>query len=281
MTLNENYLPSGFGEATGDSLVTSSPWYTSGSAIYVDSVNGDDSNSGLERLRPMKTFGAAVDSAFSGDFVVLAADFDETLTATQVVRSGITIVGAGSSNGQPTAKLTMNSASGVLISLSSGGGSEDVQIRNILFPPNVQTNASPRIGSASSGDEFDRLLIKGCRFESGATDTGAAVDINDSDDVVIDDCEFVVTSTTTSPGPALTNSQIVSNLVVRDTSFDGGTVGYSAGLAIDMDGTTILFLRMERISLLNGADAVFDSAASGRINPITTTGNSRIFVTFA
>jgi hypothetical protein len=275
MALNSTYFPNGFGELTGDSLVTTAPWYTSGTIYYVSSALGDDTNAGTERLQPKKTVGSAETAASSGDIIILASDHDETLTATLALSAGITIVGAGSSSGQPTAKLTNNSATTELIDVRGA----NCAVIGILFPTNDQTNAAARVAIGSV--EFaavDNFILRGCRFESTSTDTGAAVDLAAGDRGTIDDCQFVVTSTTgTSPGSGLEITDVnMDGLIIRDTTFDGGTLGYEDGIALKGAASTMTFARFENVSLLNGADATIEASSGGRMNFVNTTGSGRV-----
>jgi len=276
--INSTFYPSGFGELTGDSLVIAGPWYTSGSAYYVSSVSGDDSNAGTERLQPKKTLASAVAAAGSGDIVILAADFDETLTSSQSVGDGITIVGAGSDRGSPTAKISINSDSSNAIALTG----VDTSLINILFPTSVQNNCSSRVRlGAGGGVASARNTIRGCRFESTSTDLAAGLLLESSSDVTVEGCEFVVTGTTGEPPhPGLQSSDDhVDGLVIRDTTFDGGTLGYAGGVGLDLRDSEVTFIRLERLSLINGADVDVRASSTGRINAIDVTGSG--LVTFS
>ena len=81
MTLSSTYFPNGLGELTGDELVTTEPLYTSGVVRYFDSVNGKDTNTGLERLQPLKTLQTYLNGGSYAvrDILVLASDFDEKM----------------------------------------------------------------------------------------------------------------------------------------------------------------------------------------------------------
>lgn len=272
MALNTYNFPNGFGGLTGDELVTSSPWSLSGVVYYVSTVDGDDTNAGTEQLQPFATLAAADAVAVAGDVIVLADDYDETFTSNTTIGNGITIVGAGSdSSGNPTAKMTYNMSSGVGLTLS---GSE-CELRNVLFPTRSQANAEARVQVAVDGGG-DRALIKGCRFECTATDTGAGLKLDGSSDVRIEDCSFVVTSTTGDPpeeGLLIDSGE--SGVRIVDCTFDGGTLGFADGVGLQ-DTSSETLLSIDGLSLLNGADAQFHTGSTGRISMASTTGSGRI-----
>ncbi len=274
MPINRTYFPNGFGELTGDSLVTTKPWYTSGTVYYVSSVLGDDANAGTERLQPKKTIGSAESGALSGDIIVLASDYDETLTSALELNGGLTIVAAGSDSGQPTAKLSIDSSSSPAININGA----NCAVIGLLFPTNIQPNPAARIDIGSAEFASANFVLRGCRFESTTTDTGAAVDLSSGDRATIDGCQFVVTGTTgTRPGSGfeITDTSM-DGLIIRDTSFDGGTLGYEDGIALKGAASTMSFARFENVSLLNGADATIEAGSGGRMNFVNTTGSGRV-----
>lgn len=275
MALNSNAYPNGFGESTGDLLVTVSPWYTGAFVRYVSSVLGNDSNTGLEKKLPKLTIGSAVTASSAGDVIVLAADHDETLTAKLTISlDGLVITAAGSSSGVPTAKLRINSAATNLILITG----DNVEIRNILFPTAVQSNTESKI---QIGDEAlgSYALIKGCRFECALNDQGYAVRIHDAANAKVQGCDFVVTETTAGSTPAnglSVTDTAITRVVISDCTFDGGTVGFTSGYGLDTSASTIVGLLVEGVSLLNGADMAVKTASDGRINIATSTGSARV-----
>ena len=269
MAINDYNYVDGFGASSGDSMVLRKPWYSEGVAYYLSSVIGNDGAAGTERLRPLATLAAAITAASDGDFIIVAADHDETLTAVQDIDTKVTIVAEGASGGNPTAKFTLNHASAIMFTVTV----TNVEIRNILFPTKTVANSAALV-SSGAGD----FLLKGCRFEHTATDTGYAVDLTASDRTYIENCQFVVTATTgTSPKGAITVTDVaLDRLEIRDTIFDNGTQSFEDGLAVVASASTISNLHIERASLLRGADMTLTSASTGRINISTSTGGGKV-----
>lgn len=274
MALNSNFWPEGFGESSGDSLVTSGPWYLDGRVIYLSSVVGNDGNSGFERLQPKATLASAITAVNTNGIIVVAADHSETLTAVQAIAiGGLTIVGAGDSGGEPTAEFIMNSASAILFTIEG----DAVEFRNIKFPTNVQTNVQARV-QIGAGVPATNTLFKGCRFECTGTDSDAAVDVFDASQLRFEDCTFVVTSATAAGSVGLLVSDIlVARFLLQNCTFDGGTGGFGqGGLGFQSAASAISHLRIEGLTLLRGADIALDDDSQGRLNPVTTTGGARI-----
>lgn len=274
MALNSEYWPDGFGETTGDSLVTTGPWYMSGGVLYVDSVTGDDSNSGLERNQPLATLVHAVSEVDPNGVIILSAAHDESMVTSLVVSiAGVTIVGAGASGSEPTATLRANSASGGVIALSGVRN----ELRNIKFATAAQFNSGRRLSIGSGATPSSHAIIKGCRFEMSVLDTGPAASLFVGSSPTFDGCTFVVTGTDATAGEGLiVEGSTWANLVVEDCVFDGGTGGFVGGVGFDASGSTMSAFRFENVSLLRGADATFTAASQGRINPVTTTGGARV-----
>jgi hypothetical protein len=274
MAINDNILPNGFGATTGDDLVLDKPWYTGGTIRYVSSVSGDDTYSGLERLQPKATVGSANTASVAGDFIVLLADHDETLSADLAIAvNGLTIVGEGSSAGVPTASLKSSAAADNLIEVAA----TNFELRNVLIDSSTVSNSAARVqlGTETAADD---ALIKGCYFNCGANDQGSGLALGNGSRPRVESCTFISTATgTTFPeqGLEITSSGGVKP-VIQDCIFDGGTVGFEGGVAVDLSAATNTFLRVESCSLLRGADALCTSASDGRIGFTTTTGGSRV-----
>jgi len=271
MSINDNLYVNGFGATSGDDLLLDEPWYTDGTAIYVDSADGSDSNSGVSRIQPKQTLAAGITAASSGDYVILLSGFSQTLTAVQLVTAGITIVAEGTSGGQPTATLKMNSASAHLLDITGG----NVELRNIKFVTNTQANASAavRVGDSSAATA---CLIKGCRFEGSVTDTGSLLEIKNADRLVVEDTTVVMSGTAASLGVGILVSDVaLANLTLQDIVLDGGTGGWAGGVALDGSASTMTFVTIENMTLLRGSDVALKTVSSGRVN-VSANDSSRV-----
>ena len=161
----------------------------------------------------------------------------------------------------------MNAAAADTLTISA----IDVEVRNIKFATNDQANAAAKIDIGADG-----CLIKGCRFEATATDTGPLVDITAADRPIIQDCTFIVTGTTGTANTALTITDIaVANIELSNVVFDGGTRGWTGGTAVDGTACTMTFAIFESVSLLRASNVLVTSASSGRIN-VSANDSSRV-----
>lgn len=263
--------PTGIGETTGDALVLSTylATKTSVEVIFVDSLTGNDAFSGLDRLAPKATLAAGIAAGAGASIIVLLSTHDETLTATQSLsQAGAVIVGAGSQTGKPTAKLRMNSGANLSVFSITGIG---VEVRNIMFPANVQASTAPKI---TIGETHARII--GCYFEQGANDNGSAVDVVAGGSYAeFRNNTFISTATlaTNLPQFGVRVLSSVSGPWGDGNVFDGGAVGFlnNRGWS-DTGGPAGLY--MERLSLLRGAD--FQTGATGWIQTMTATGGARV-----
>ncbi len=263
--------PEGLGQSLGDVLVTGSPLLTSFSVSFVDSVNGNDTNDGRDPNNAFATLSHAV-TAESGTagIIVLMSGHTEVMTATVTPPAGCIIVGAGSSGGRPTVKLSMNASNTIMVTASNAG----VQLRNIWFQTNAQASNVARVKfTASSG------LVSGCYFECGNNDSGAGVEVT-GNDFTLQDSTFISTGTTVASRPlsGLFVSSAVSDLAITNCVFSDGTRGFSAVACNCVN--TVTRLRVENLSLLLGANATFGSS-TGFVIPSSATGASTISYTGA
>lgn len=269
--MSQQFYPSGAGESLGDSMVTSGPMVTTGYIWYVYSGTGVDAagDRGKDRTRPLATIGQAYTNASAGDIIVLMDGHTETRTSALTIAKSLKIVGAGSSGGLPTAKLTINSAASELFIISANS----VQLRNIWFEENSQANASDKIRVTGAG-----FRMKGCYLECGDTDDGPALNLSTGANYAnITSTTFVSTATalTTQPPQALYIGAAHTGLTMDGVVFDGGTKGYSGFHAInDTYGVTLVLF--EGISLLRGADVKMDADATGTIISPTSASSALI-----
>lgn len=266
-------LPNGIGEPLGDQLVLAKPLWSTGRVWYVDSATGNDAvgTLGLARERPLATLGQAVSNASAGDIIVLLATHNETLTGTLNISKRLSIIGAGSSAGQPTARLRINHSNAPLLFINA----DDVELRNILFPPNVQANVASRIKVQNKG-----FRMYGCRLECGATDLLTALEISvNAYQARLRSNVFVsvATSATAVPGSGLLMLPTTqAGLEMEDCVFDNGPHGFEAGSGHYAAYLAGKRLRVQGLSLLRGADVFVNPASTGWINAQETTGGAVI-----
>lgn len=272
------HLPNGIGDILGDRLVTTSPLEVNGNVWYVDSATGSDAASpaGQNRQAPLATLGQANTNAATGDIIVLMDGHAETFTSELTITDDLTIVGAGSSGGLPTVKLTNNSAAAAMLGIQS---QNYCQIKNIWFEEQSQACSAGKVriaGAFSTGT----IVVDGCYFEGGEHDDDWQIEITQGGVVLVKNTTFISTSTTiaTQPKGAIgTESGSTLRAVVLDGAIiDGGTVGWSNYHAIELVNQQPTMVIGESISLLRGSDVEIHSSAIGYFNASTQTGACRI-----
>jgi hypothetical protein len=262
-------LPGGFGGSTGDTLtVATTPVHMSGNVWYVNSTTGTDAGSpaGRERNKPLATIAQAITNASNDDVIIFLSTHAETITSNQIIAKRLVFVGEGTASGVPTVTFTRN-FNGTMFSISAGGAGS--QFRNIKFPASSQASASARISTSAA------VKMIGCYVESGANDTGAALSIG-AEDNVIESTTFISSSVTTAPSAAVAYGGGFTRLSFKNVIFDGGTVGFSLGIALDNASNTVNLLVMEGITLRNGADISVGSSSTGFVAGLSSTNGGRV-----
>lgn len=277
------FLPNGLGGSGGDRLVVNRPVYMSGDVWYVSSARGSASYDGSSYESPAATLAQAFTTAAAEDVIVLAKDHDEVVTSLVTLNKHITIVGEGSSAGKPMAKLQNNQAGAGLLLASTA----NVNIRNVYFKSNAQACSAATV--RFTGQKFFRMSA--CYFECGANENAyvlqSGLSATPAQYITIDSTQFVCTTT----APDLTFTRVngvglfdVQDLLMRDCTFDGGTVGFESaaqtnlGLLIANGSTVSTRLYIEGLNLLRGADVTISNASAvGYLNTGTTTGANRVF----
>jgi len=265
------FLPNGIGESLGDSLVTNEPLYMSGDVWYVDSESGSDAggSAGQDRAAPLATLSQAVTNAADDDIVVLMSTHTEDIASTVTLSKRLTIVGAGQSEGKPTATLRLDDASASLLDVQS----DQVQLRNIYFGPTQKaaTGHQVEVGDNSSG--HSDVVIRGCYFELGGNDDAAAVYVHSTNsDVTLRSCTFKNESGSAQAAQALYVETGATHVVLEGVVFDGGSQGFSDYYAAEIDATS---LYAEEVSCLRGADLKLTNS-NGYAHVGTATGGSRV-----
>lgn len=268
MTLS---LPNGIGASTGSALVTSKNLRMSGVPYFASSVIGNDSNSGLSRQDPMATIGAAFTAASSGDWIVLAADHDETLTGTLDISKELVIVGEGSSGGFPTAKIRNDQAANPALDISV----LRVQLVNILFPAQAQACSAATVVCTAA-----RFYMSGCKFELDGNSAAAGLLLDVGSGIAdIQATTFLSTSARQAlpvnndpPVSGLSVTSLVTELRIDGSVFDGGEIGFS-GYAFDASAPDLQLLSALGVSFLNGADYTIKANGVGFVQVGTSTGD--------
>lgn len=277
-------LPNGLGASTGDPFVVNSPFYTIGTVLYVDSLTGSDTNSGLSEDAAFATLGAAVAVAVAGDVIVLASTHDETITTTVTLAAAVTVTGSGWAAGKPSTILRWDGAGAAAIQVTADG----VEIRNIYFPERTSANAGLRI---LIGNGYNNLHVERCYFEQGDDDQGnygqiggvATASVRSY--VEIRSCTFVNTRTVyDAAGPPALVLLDFEKLRIIDCIVDGGSFGFGAatsglsgvGLYAAASSGSVTDIRVQGLTLLHGADAYISGSTTSRVSGLSGSGSAQV-----
>jgi hypothetical protein len=263
-------FPNGIGESTGDTLITSKPLFASGQVWYLNFTTGTDAASpqGLNPQAPLKTLAQAITNAADNDIIVMLVS--ETVTAAVTVSKKVAIVGSGISAGVPSISIGINAAAASTLLITTPA----VELRNLKFTANAQTNSSDRI--AVSASDF-RMV--GCYVECAGTDEGDTLSLDSgADRARIASTTFISTATSAAdlPKSAIVNSAAIADLELDGLIVSGGTVGFSSQFAVDLNAAAVTRVKGQSLSLLLGADMRLNSSSTGWVNVQTTTGAGRV-----
>lgn len=282
--------PGGFGGVTGSILATGSPSYLLGSGrevFYVDSVNGSDSNTGVDRRSPVATLSKAITDGVSGDLIICLAGHTETFSSQLVINKGVNIIGEGSAGGVPTVTFNSSLVATDMFSVTN----DNTSFHNIKFPvPTVSTTGY----KVNVENGVDNVTFDGCYFELNDFDTVGAMRVIShtvsSGSLTLNNTTFISTSTTvtgaTRPGiPIFFSStggtaSAYPELNMDGLILDGGLGGFQGGIGVESseENIPISSIRGTNISMLNGADFSLNGSSSGYIVNVTATGGSVISV---
>lgn len=261
--------------SSGPTTLTDTPYITTGTIIYVDSVTGADANAGTREEKPKATvFGAsgALTAATDGasDLIVCLSTHRETISAAAfwtttgltagVDLTNLSMVGRGTGTSRP--QFT-SAVAGVGLTVRAVGS----RIENCYFVASTAATTSRiTFTSTATGGE-----IKDCYFECGATDDDCII-VNAATDNRIEGTTFKATAAPAS-GTAQRAIRFTGAAVrgmVRSCIVDGGSVGWT-GNAIGGDSATADGFRIQKLTLSNYTKLVFSTAgAKGYISGVTS-----------
>lgn len=266
-------LPNGIGESTGDSLVTTDHLESNGTIWWVNSSGGVDAAAprGKNRLEPLATLAQAHTNSASGDTLVLMDGHTETIASGITITKNLTIVGAGSSSGRPTVKLTNNQAAAAMLTLSPA---EFLSIRNIWFEEDAQSNSAARI--IQNGGTVE---MRGCYIECNSTtaSTSGVMTVTGGSGTILKSTTVISTGTGVASQPTYgITVPFAANFMLMDGMvFDNGSYGF-ANLYAYYATAAANVIRADSISLLRGATIRLMEASVGYIQVGTRTGGAFI-----
>lgn len=259
-----NIFPQGLG-GTGPAIASLTDDFLSGVVYWVDTVNGSNANAGTQRELPLATLAQAHSNASSGDTIVIEANSRETLTGSITFnKADIYVIGLGSGASAP--RYTANGAIDMFNVTAAG-----VKFENIYFPASTAV-ATSRVKAAAA-----ETLVKSCVFESGANDTNPAMLVAASGN----SCRVsgsTFKSIASRPSIGLSIAATVTDLHVEDTTFDGGTFGWSDYAWKISAAATRIFA--QNVSITRKSD--FGITAAGttfRMFGVSSDGSSQVAIT--
>jgi len=255
------FYPDALG-CTGAFALFSANIYSTRAVWYVNSVTGVDAGTTPSNLEsPFASLPYAVTVCGNGDFIVLAAEHDETLVNVVDIPPGVILIGAGGTSTMPEATLRVGEGGGITTNYFG-------MIANIYFAESLCTVPW------AWGMGPDVRYIN-CYFECGAWDTGAVMYWQDDPTYAgyVVNCTFKATSAGCNVAMLSENRDRFVHMT--NVTFDGGTVGF-VGPAFLNQTTSITMLHGWNISLLNGADMVIMAESSGFVHVTTATGGARV-----
>lgn len=259
-----NFWPSGLG-GTGPDLATENDDAFSGIVYWVDTVNGNNANTGVERELPLLTLAQAHTNASAGDLIVIEAGSAETLTGSQALnKADVYIIGLGSGSNRP--RYTCGGAVSMFAASAAG-----VKIFNLYFP------ASTAVPTARVNCTAAEIELNGCYFECGTNDTNPTVIVGaGANSARVEDCSFVVTASRPSVGLSVTST--VTDLKVIGTTFDGGSYGWSDYAWKVSAAATRIYAN--NVTLAHRADIGFTATGTSyKFFGINVTGTGRVVLT--
>lgn len=240
------YYPNGLSQKAGAHYLCTGKLWSSSRVLFLHATDGSDSYVG-SYATPYATL-AAAETAIStnvGCIIVCKDGHAETMTGTQSMNDGLTILGEVSSGGTPTASLTYNSSTGAQFS------GDQVQFVNMLFPVQAQSNsAEERFDFGAS----DHIRMVDCIIQTDSKDASVSSIFNNTsaaNGYSLERCTFISTATTAATQQSAGTWCTVQNGRLVDCVFDMGPVG-PVGTPVQL---STVDTRAENLSLLNGACA--------------------------
>lgn len=248
----------------GDSFISSDITIT-GTAIWVDSVNGNNSYAGTEEF-PLATLAQAITNATAsnGDLIILKSGHTETLTANLALsKAGLKILGLGSGSSAPNFKSNANID---LFTVSAAG----VELNNLYFLASTTATCTARIDINAAN-----CRIKGCTFLCGAFDQNSITITASGLYASIISCSMSVTADGPDAGVIVESASAVG-LRIESCSFSGGTYNWDDAAIYSASAHTNFVY--DTVTLTNKAHIIHTAAAKGYVTGVVAGDNSQVRV---
>lgn len=240
----------------------------SGNVWYVHSGTGSDAASprGKERIRPLATLAQAVTNAAASDIIVCLSGHTQTLTGTQTIGAGVTIIGEGTGASRPH---FIRNVDAVMFDITVAS----VWLDNLYLDDSDLASTNAKVKTAG-----DTTVINNCYIECGTNDTGPALEVvTGASNLSVRSTTFISTSTSVSsqPASAITVTNALIGCELDTVVFSGGSSGWSNPYAFN-GAAAVTKMRATNIDLLLDSDVTFATGSTGFFTVRNKTGSARI-----
>lgn len=256
----QTVLYGGAGESSGDVLATSGTLMSQNPVLYVDPVDGNDANDGLEPTSAKLTLSGAFAACAGGEIIFILPTGAATLTGALTLNVAVTIVGGGALGERPAATVGFNGVGSRIIV------SQNVNFRNLRFLTREDAEVNGRVDVRVALATF-----AGCWFEDDGTSSEAngALTISEATSVaVIRNCTFESTAAAGLMPYAGLEMEEGNIVYLENVTFRGGETGYSEGALVADNGTLIA----EGIDLDTRGLATLGGSLEGWVHVLTDAG---------
>lgn len=241
------------------------PVYFSGGVQWLDTIGGNNANSGTLPELPVATLAQAVTNSAANGVIIVGAMSAESLVGSQALNlANLSLFGCGTGSSRP--RYTCTGA--VDMWAVSGAGT---WIEGFYFPASTAA-ATDRVGLAAAN-----CVVKDCYFECGASDTNRALRMHTSSSGArAVDCSFVTVAS--RPAIGLEVSAAITDAFIEDCTFDGGSYGWTDyALKVSAAATRLTIVNP---TIMNRSDiGVTVTATSYKIFGVQAQGQSNVNLT--
>lgn len=227
----------------------------------MDTINGNNGNSGLLPELPVATIAQAVTNSAANGLIVIGEGSAETLALSQgFALAGLYVIGCGMGALRP--RYTCSGAVSMFNVTAAA-----TRFRNLYFPASTAAATNRLAFVAASGE------LRECYFECGANDTNRAVRVHTgASNTNILDTSFMTTAS--RPAVGLEFTAATSDCRVERCIFDGGSFGWTDN-AFKVT-TAATRLTIEDVSLLRRSDFSSVTASTYQLFGLSTDGTGSV-----
>ena len=205
-------------EDSGADEFIASDLIATGAVHWVDSVNGNDSNSGSES-EPLATLQQAITNATAnnGDIIIIKSGHTQTISTTITIsKAGLKIFGVGEGSLAPVFTLAA-ATDGISITANN------VEINNLYFAAGTTANNTARVNIDAAN-----VRVKGCTFVCGQYDVSSITITANGLYAEIISCSLSISANGPDHGILIESASAVGLRIVS-CAFNGGSYNWDLG----------------------------------------------------